>query len=609
MSIHRSRALLAAASSFLFCAAAHAERITLDPITSVATRYERELSTTPASVTVLEADDIAPWAASPLEDILSRSAGVSLVRSGGPGQQVSVFLRGTASDSVLVLVDGVKVNGATFGGANLQNLRGADIARIEVVRGPRSTLYGSEAIGGVISITTRQATGDKGQFAVRASGGSDDTGELHANVSRVSGDSRLALGVGHYTTDGDPVTSNTTITGAHENTGGTLAAQTRIGDARVGVDAWAASGSTRYVDCVYDLFYNCVGTRALNQDFDNTVASLWGESALDDRTVLRARAGHAADLIEQRESTDFAQTRRLTGSIDVQRRDAGNTLVAGIDAEREDVDARIYGGNVIASINDNHALFARDTFTHGRHELALGVRAADYDSFGAHTTGEASYSAALDASTRAWIAWGRGFRAPDLTERFGASGNPALQPETTDSTEVGLRHIAGRHELSFTAFVQHIEDLIDYPAPLYTATNIARARIAGSELGWAWEREATRIDTFLTLQDPVDETTGEQLSRRPNQQLSGTARHRVGKFEGRAALLAMDERDNSAYDTIMLPGFAVVDIGLAWTAHPSLVIDARVDNVFDKRYVLASGSAGDYRMPDRAFFLGVEWRR
>lgn len=598
-------------------AKAHAERLVLEPVTVTASRWLRPLSTVPASVTVLDEADLQPFAGTALEDILSTRAGVSLARSGGPGQQTSVFLRGTNSDSVLVLVDGVKFNGGTFGGANLQNLRGADIARIEVVRGPRSALYGSEAIGGVISITTRRAVATAADEAVDSLGlrverGSDGTGELRASAGHHAGDDHLALAIGDFRTDGDPATDRTGITGEHRNTSGSLSAASRHGDTRYGIDGWAAAGSSRYVDCVYDLLLNCIGIRALNQDFHNSVASLWSETALGEQLLVKARLGHTADELDQRESSDFARTERIVATLEAEWRQRNNTLVAGLDGEREDVDALIYGGAVQGSQTID-ALFLRNDLTLGRHQFGVGVRAADYNSdggqgLGEQTTGEASYGLRLGEQGYTWLAWGRGFRAPDASERFGFGGNPLLAPEKSASTEAGLRWRLGRQVFTATGFIQEIEDLIDYPAPTFTAVNIAEARITGTELGWSWQGAHNRIDVSGTLQDPVDKRTGVRLSRRPEQQLAATATQRIGAVELRASLLAMDPRDNSAFDTITLPGFAVFNLGAAWTLQPGLVLDARIENVGDIDYALASGSAGDYLMPDRGVFLALEWR-
>lgn len=581
--------------------------VVLDTLTVTATRYESPLATTPAMVTVLDADDLAPMATLPLEDILARHAGVTLARSGGPGQQTSVFLRGTNSDSTLVLVDDIRFNGGSFGGANLQHLRGADITRIEVIRGPRSTLYGSEAIGGVIAISTRAAeTADCVQL--HAEGGSDSSTAARLSAATGNADRGISAGIGHVRTDGDPVTDRTTIEGRHENRSGSLNAHTRIGDHRIGIDAMTSRGSTRYVDCTYDPFtFACTGTMPLNQDFQEGIAAFWSESEAGTHTRIRSRIGHVTSEVEQQESMDFARTERLAATLDVQHRAGGHTLVAGVDAEREDVEALVYGGQMRAS-NDQRSVFLRDDWAVGKHQLSLGARHARYDSFGEHITGEASYGLQLADRTWGWLAGGRGFRAPDTGERFGFGGNPALAPEKSASAEAGVRQRFGTHELTLAGFVQRIDDLIDYPAPTWTATNIAQARITGTELGWSWRSEATRAETMLTLLDAVDDSTGDRLARRPEKQLSAALRHRTGAVEWRTSLLAMDRRDNSAFDNIELPGFAVFDLGAAWSLTPALALDARIENVGDKAYVLASGSTGHYRMPDRGFFLGIDWQ-
>lgn len=592
---------------------AHAEKLVLDPVVVVASRYVQAIAKTPASVTVLDAADLARDAARPLEDILATQAGVTIARTGGPGQQTSIFLRGNEGDSTLVLVDGVKINGGTLGNAALQNLRGGDIERVEIVRGPRSTLHGSEAVGGVISITTKRAT-DANAAALSVNGGSDNTVEVRAGASLVSGATRLAASLGHYTTDGDPVTTITSIAGAHDNTHATLAASTLAGDTRWSLDAWNAQGRTRYVVPNYSNF-PLVSADPAHQDFDTGMIAVGSETPIGDAQTLHARLGFAHDELDQRElnafspSLDYAQTRRMIGGLDWQHRTGGNTLIAGIDAERESVHAQSYGTQVDKA-NDSHAVFARDELRLGMHQFALGARNAVYDSFGEHWTGEASYGLQASDNTFAWLAWGRGFRAPDSSERYGSGGNPALKPETTDSSEIGVRQQFGAHELTATGFVQQIDDLIRAQAG--TSVNIARARITGSEFGWSWRGDNTRLELFGTLIDAVDDSTGKRLLRRPEQQLSASAQQRIGTVTLRASLLAMDTRDDFSYTAtpVRLPGFAVVDLGVNWQVRPTLTLDARVENIGDIDYALVSDpDLGDYRMPDRAFFIGVEWRR
>lgn len=626
MSVLRNSTPLAAFSCFtvLLCGSsllvvpstARAETWTLEPVTVTATRYERPLATTPMSVTVLEPDDLAPYAALPLEDILSTLGGVTVARSGGPGQQTSIFLRGTDSDSVLVLVDGVKINGATFGGANLQNLRGANLARVEIVRGPRSTLYGSEAIGGVISITTRRASATTGsadivdRVSLSGEGGSDDTAQIGIAAARDHGEHHLAASINDFRTDGDPIIDSSAVQGEHRNTSGTLNGSSLFGNTRIGIDATTARGTTQYLDAF--------ALTALRQDFENTTASLWSETAFSDDATLRARLGHAGDQIDQQDSVDFAHTSRLIANIDWQQHLGDHMLIAGVAGEEERADALIYG-TPTEETTRNKALFLRDEWTHGPHSIALGGRTTDYDNFGKKNTGEASYGLQYAERGYTWLAWGRGFRAPDAIERFGYGGNPDLQPESSESAEIGIRQRIGQHELTVTGFRQDIDQLIvcmALPPPSWDCQlqNIDQARITGTELGWSWRQDGTRVEALATLLDAENADTGERLSRRPDQQLSATARQRLDaigleQLEVRAAVLAMDSRDNSGYDDVQLPGFAVFDIGAAWTVKPGLILDLRVDNVGDREYALASGSAGDYRMPDRAFFLGFTWQR
>lgn len=605
MSILRNPLPRAALSCFAFLcvapAASIAETWTLDPVTVTAHRYERPLSTTAAPVTVLEEADLAPLASRSLEDILASHAGVTMKRIGGPGQQTSIFLRGTDSDSTLVLVDGVKFNAGTLGMAPLQNLRGGDIERIEVIRGPRSTLYGSEAIGGVIKITTRRSGS-----SVAVEGGSDNTADLRARYSHRRGDDRFSIGAGHFRTDGDRIADPADATGEHDNSTGTLHAATRIGAVALSANALVADGETQYLDT------NALA--ALHQQFSNSVLTTRAAWAVRDDLEASLRLGHARDMIKQQEPNflgivDAAETERDSAGIELQlRRWHGHDLVVGAELEREFVNARSYG-TTLDNANDNHALYAHDNWTFGANQLALGARHANYDSFGDHATGEASYGRQLAATTFGWIGWSSGFRAPDSGERFGWGGNPDLQPEETEAAEIGLRHAWRAHEFTLTGFRQHVDNLITNPG--FSNVNINRARITGTELGWTWMSKTTRLHALATWQDPVNDLDGSRLLLRPEKQFSlGGRRQLADRFWLGAEVLAMDERADIFK---VLPGYATLGLSLDWQATRSLLLRARVENVTDKQYALASDyipwpDVVDYRMPDRAFFLGLEWR-
>lgn len=583
---------------------------TLDPIVVVATRYARPVAQTPAAVTVLEGDALAEDGSRSLEEILASHAGITFGRTGGPGQQTGIFLRGNESDGVLVLIDGMRMNGATFDGANLQNLRGADITRIEIVRGPRSTLYGSEAVGGVISISTRRGqrqanTAQKTeQVSLRSESGSDGTLLVRASALHGDADSHVAFSASRLRTDGDVLVGVLPVEGAHSNTAHTFNASQRIGNTRIGVDAISNEGTTRYADTF-------AGT-ALHQDFVNRSASLWSASTLNDYWRLDTRIGQLDDRIEQQESADFAHTRRLGGSATLRREGDSNTLVLGAEAEREQANALIYTLTT-QDAADNRALFLRDEIHIGQQQFALGVRSTDYDSFGRHETGEASYGFSLNDSSFFWLAAGSGFHAPTSVDRYGYGGNPLLQPETSENFEAGWRQGFGNLHFTVTGFRQDIDNLmlcVALPPPSWDCVmqNVASARITGTEISAGWQRDGTALDAQLTLLDPVDSSTGEQLSRRPAKQFSATARQKLGAFDYRLAVLAMSARDNSAYDALQLGGFIRADVGMAWTPHPKITLDARIENIGDVNYALAASSVGEYHMPDRAAFIGVEWR-
>ncbi len=580
--------------------AADTPAVQLDTLVISTTRYARPLATTPAAVTVLEAEDLAPLASQSLEDILATHAGVTIKRAGGPGQQTSIFLRGTDSDSTLVLVDGVKFNAGTLGLAPIQNLRGANIERIEVIRGPRSTLYGSEAIGGVINITTRQSG-----TRVGIEGGSDHTINGYAHYGYAQGDDRIAIGANHFETDGYPMLEVSPVRGEHRNTGGSLHTATRKGALALSANALFDEGSTQYLDT----FLMAAG----KQDFTNSVLSARADLDLASRTTGSLQLGHARDWIAQRApSNDFTETERNSATLELHHT-AWNShdIVLGTALEREDVDSLSFGYN-IHEVNDNHSVYLHDSFEADAWHLALGGRWADYDSFGEHQTGEASVGREMGSHLFGWLGWSSGFRAPDASERFGFGGNPNLQPEQTDASEIGLRFNHHIHTITLTGFQQNIDDLIASAGPpTFLNANIKKARITGADLAWSMTGPHTRLNAQATLQDPVDLSTHKQLLLRPTQQFSLGARQQlIDHWWLGVDVQAMNERDDFAKQ---LPGFATLDLSLEWQATKTVLLRARVENVGDIDYAFASDYApwptlADYHMPTRSFFVGLEWQ-
>ncbi len=230
-----------------------------------ATRYPEPLESALAPAFTINRDELDRSLATDVGEVLKFHAGVDVVRSGGPGQSTSVFIRGAESNHTLVLVDGVRINPGTIGTAALQNIAPELIERIEVVKGPRSTLYGSDAIGGVINLITRRDQRPGGHFSAQAGMGPYSTSQGNAQASLAGDQSSAGVSVSWLNSDGFPTHTASTTDRGYDNLSVSANARTQIGDVDAGVRYWQASGSSEYSD-----FF----LTPVDQDFRDSVAAI-----------------------------------------------------------------------------------------------------------------------------------------------------------------------------------------------------------------------------------------------------------------------------------------------------------------------------------------------
>lgn len=559
----------------------------LDPVVVSATLEESPLSDTLAPVIVITRAEIERAQALDLAELLRFHAGLDVARNGGPGQATSVFIRGAESNHTLVLIDGVRMNPGTIGGAALQHLSPEAIERIEIVKGARSSQWGSDAIGGVINVITRRPDGSL-NGAARASGGSDGTwgGTLEA---RHRGEAyEGSASIDRFSTRGFPATTGASEDSGHERTTGSFGVATAIGHARLAARHWQADGRTDY----FDFF----GAR-LDQDFRNS-SSLLEMIAPAGALQLRTALTWATDEARQNQSDDYAITRRLGAEarIDAPGEHVGASL--GVQGTREEADSLVFG-TAFDVRTDAAAAFAQLTADAGAHHGIVAARYTDHEAFGGHVTGDLEYGFDAWRDGRLIASAGTGFRAPDASDRFGFGGDPELKAEESRNLELGLRQRLGSAQLSLSAFENRIEQLIEFvclDAFCFTGRNrnVARARIRGVEAGWRWRPGLWSANVEALLQDPVDETTGERLARRAGKSLTASLSRALGSFELGADLLAQGPREDSAFSATVNPGYALWNAVAGWQVAAPVKVQARVENVFDTDYATAAGfrSAG-----------------
>jgi vitamin B12 transporter len=584
----------------------------LDETIVTATRTPVPLDAVGAPVIVITRSDIERSLASDVSELLQTHAGLEIARNGGPGQTTSLFMRGTESNHTVVLIDGVRINPGTIGGAALQNIAPESLERIEIVKGPRSSLYGTDAIGGVVQLFTRGAAKDG--FSSGATFGSDSTQQVFGDAALSAGDKlKFGFGGSYAESDGMPVFADDDSDRGYRNVTGRASAELAATD-RITLRArgWRAAGRTEYSSQTF----GDPPFADASQDFENSVYSFEGEYRVEGGLGIRANVSRALDDIEQLQAGfgpaefDYARTRRTNVDVQVDLASMGtHAFTFGLLRSDENTRAQSFG-----TVFDEDTLvtqaFVQDQFEVGRVTSRIALGHVDHETFGNELTWNAEFGAAFASGTRVTLSGGSAFRAPDSTDRFGFGGNPDLEPEVSRQVEISVRQKLGdRQQLSLSAFDNRIRDLIDYVIVDFTTfdgqnQNIERARIKGVELGYQFNGEVWRARAELTLQDPRDEITDDRLLRRSRESLVLALNRDVGALDAGIDIAAFGNRKDFGFpSSVTMDSYALVNATLRYRVNKSFTLQGRLENLLDEDYVLAQG----YRTEGRSYTVGVRY--
>jgi vitamin B12 transporter len=580
----------------------------LESLVVTATRAAQPVASLRDTV-VITREDLEAAGPLSLGEILERRAGVQLRATGGAGQPQGLFMRGAGTGQALVLVDGLRVSSATVGSTSLESLPVEMIERIEVVKGPLSSLYGSEAIGGVVQVFTRGKAVPHlfGALAfgtdrdVRGSAGVATNDERNAfslsmGARKVDAPSATNARAPCHDADRDP----------HENVFVNLHASHRLWqDELLALDAFASHNRTSFDGC---------GTDDRN-DHTLSGARLTSSNAFTSFWNSRFSIGHGRDELEIRGAfPNRFETRQDQATWIHDLRTPAGTLLAGAEFIRQRIATDERAGAFARRKRDTSAIFGGineswRTAAWGTQRIEASVRAEDDDSFGRRNTGSVSYGLEWPEVARLSATHGRGFRAPTFFDLYGPSSefyrpNPALHPERSESTEVIVRApAASRVQWRITAFDNRIDDLITYVFP--TVMNVKRARVKGVE----GALEATWLDirwrASFTSQRPRDDDTGRRLPGRAQRHGTLEGSRSFGPWTVAGSVLAVGDRfDSTTEDPAQrMPSYALLDARVRYRFARYWSVELAGTNLTDKRYENAVG----YDAPRRGLLLSVRF--
>ena len=590
-------ALLFASSAAGLSAAEDSDVYELEPLQVVTpSRMIESLDDSLASVSVITRRDIEISAAEDLVELLRLQPGVDIVRTGGVGAQTSIFLRGSNSNHVLVLVDGVRVSSANTGAYVWEQLPLNQVERIEIVRGPRGSLYGSDSIGGVIQVFTRSSP----EPYARVTGGSYGTWEIEGGLGYDGENTRISVNAGHRDVDGFSAQNPDGFSYDPDDDGYRNTNLGIKGSTQAGYGTW---------------HYSFLGLDS-ESDFDQGVsdtrqyvASLGLHGNFSPDWDYQLLAGYTREKLDSDFgffTTGFKSRRWELSWQNQYASSTGGTLSFGVDHYHEN-------GKSLDSWDQsrhNTGLFANYDQWFDRLQLQLGGRYDDNSRFGGEFTGQLALGYEIVEAWRIMGSYGSAFRGPNLSEQYSPgfgglfAGNPDLDPESSDSAELGLRWSpADAGVFSVFAYRTEVDDLIAFNGENFQAINIDRARLKGVELEYAIALEGWAFNVNATFQDTEDRATGEPLLRRPDQKGSVTLDRRFdnGSWLGLEWFHSGKRRD---FGGVTLDSYNLLSLRAGWVFAPSWQLELRGDNLTDEDYEPAFG----FNASGRAWYLSLAWK-
>ncbi len=588
-----------------------------EPIVVTAARTAETADEALASVTVINRQDIERLQVQSVQDLLRGVPGIDMVNQGGEGKLTSMFLRGTESDHLLVLVDGVKIAGVTTGMAPFQHIPVEQVERIEIVRGPRSSLYGAEAIGGVIQIFTRKGGGGlRPTFSIgagsyqsyTASAGISGGGENGWFSASLSGRDSAGFnacdgkpfpdGAGCFTVEPDD--------DGFRNRSGSLRGGYRFANG-LQMDAHLLRSES---DSDYDGGFSN-REKALLQVIGATLR--YSPTASWQLSLSGGNSLEKSENFKDSSSVGHTDTERDSAALQSDFRFGGGHMVTlGADYQDDRVDS---GTNYVVTSRDNKGLFLQYLGHLGSGDIQISLREDDNEQFGTHGTG----GVALGYEPSPWIrftaSYGTAFRAPNFNELYyppdpvwGGGGNPDLRPETARSVELGMvmREDETGARWALNLYQTTIDDLIAWDAAANGNINIDKARIRGVEAQLGGDIGGWSVTASLSLNEPVSRTAatmGNMLPRRASRFLRFDLDRSYTRFGFGATLQAAGRRYDDLANSRRLDPYAIMELRASYRLRGAWLLQARVENLFDEEYE----TAAFYNQPGRGLYLTLRY--
>ena len=578
------------------------------PIIVTASRIEQSQVEAIPSTTVITQEMISRKKPADVLTLLRQEAGINIARTGGYGAVSSVFMRGSNSNQVLILIDGVPIRDVTITGApmSLEHLLPDQVERIEIVRGNVSAIYGSGAIGGVVQIFTKKGDGEP-SISLTAEGGSDHTTKMSASVSGRQEELRYNLGVTRFKTNGDSAMNGRQYPNENADNDGTRNISVNAGISREWTKGNEFGARLYAYDAKYDYDGGGFGTpdqKDYGKTREWTVAAFsknrftpnWDSTITLSQTEIDRENKYGSYLAHYRSQTSMLQwANQIVLSSDW-------VATVGADISREKADL----GSARDPSRTNQSLSAGLNGKWGNHHFQVNARYDHTEESGADTTGYLGYGYDLTPSWKLVASASTAFLAPTLYQQYDPyDGNKDLESEKSRSYEIGIQYAQGVTLVRTTFFDTHTRDMIDWVSTgPWTGRffNVNRAKNRGFELNGMTQLAGIDVRGNLTIQDPKNRDTDKQLDRRAKKMASLDVSKTLGAWHIGSDVHYEEHRPDTG--SRRLPSYVLFNLNARYQISKEVALFARIENLLDREYQTAYG----YDMPDRAVFAGINWK-
>lgn len=583
----------------------------LEPVVVTATRTTQTANENVAPMVVISEKDIEQSQARDMAELLRAHAGIEIGRNGGIGQVTSVFIRGAESDHVLLMIDGVKINPGTVNTPNWEYITPSMIERIEVVKGPRSSLYGSEAIGGVVNIITKRSKQER-KIIASVGGGAQNTKKVNVGYYDQAGNAHLGVNIEGFDTEGFPSRVDSDIEGGHDNQTINGHLGYKRGNFDTDISIWNTSGTTNYEGYEFTPDNLAGSPVARSQDFENSTLALTFKSTIkkwsqtlklsrNDNEIRQKQVTKTVDWSDLSlvESMDFTVTKRY--ALDWQndfRIGKHHLLTAGLYAAEEETASMSFGEGYDDTTTSS-AAFVQEHMKLGNHNLVLAGRLTHFETFGNNTSYNVDYGYSITQNLALKTGIGTGYRAPSALDRFGFGGNEDLDPETSVNGDFGVTWQFDKSQsIDVSVFYNEIDNLIMYVDPdgffgptLGKNQNIGTARIRGSEINYRYSSKQINFYLSGIIQDPRDLDKNEQLLRRAKRGLTARFDFQPNSTRYGVEWITSSERKdiNDFGQIVTLAGYGILNLYVTEQIQKQWELKLKVENLLDKDYQLVSG--------------------